>query len=169
MGPLNVIMGPGGRQRVPHESEAGFSSRCRDCSRAHGWASDDVKSESNFVPACHSPERSGFPSDARGAGADRFGLPSVVRGMPGVFSVNHCAELADERRRVAASATVDVRRGCCVIESLAGMAGSVTLFASRSGFHHQLPSLAGLKASTVPHAHLAPQGARRPDLPGILA
>src|SRR5207253_2916345 len=32
---------------------------------------------------CQSPERSGFPLEARGAGAVRFGLPSRVRGVPG--------------------------------------------------------------------------------------
>src|SRR6266853_2813939 len=32
---------------------------------------------------CQTPERSGFPLDARGAGAERFGLPSLFRGVPG--------------------------------------------------------------------------------------
>ena len=27
-----------------------------------------------------------------GAGAERSGVPSAARGMPGVFSVNHCAD-----------------------------------------------------------------------------
>src|SRR5262245_57539445 len=39
----------------------------------------------------HSPERSGLPSGARGAGAVRFGLPPGVRGMPGVGWFSHCA------------------------------------------------------------------------------
>src|ERR1700681_2358010 len=39
----------------------------------------------------HRPERSGLPSGARGAGATRFGLPSAVRGVPGVGWFNHCA------------------------------------------------------------------------------
>src|SRR6185369_2642016 len=39
---------------------------------------------------CHSPERSGLPF-TRGAGADRLGLPSRVRGMPGVGECIHCA------------------------------------------------------------------------------
>ena len=34
--------------------------------------------------ADHVPEKSGWPSRVRGAGADRFALPSLVRGMPGV-------------------------------------------------------------------------------------
>src|SRR5215471_20118510 len=37
------------------------------------------------------PERSGWPSGARGAGAARFGLPSGVRGTPGVGRFSHCA------------------------------------------------------------------------------
>ena len=32
----------------------------------------------------HIPERSVFPSAVRGAGAERFGLPSGVRGTSGV-------------------------------------------------------------------------------------
>src|SRR5262249_60255653 len=41
------------------------------------------------------PERSGLP-DARGAAAFRSGLPSTVRGRPGVFSVIHCASTVIE-------------------------------------------------------------------------
>src|SRR5947207_13204147 len=37
------------------------------------------------------PLRSGWPSDARGAGALRFGLPSAVRGVSGKGSLIHCA------------------------------------------------------------------------------
>ena len=33
---------------------------------------------------CHIPERSGLPSEIRGAGAVRFGVPSGRRGTPGV-------------------------------------------------------------------------------------
>src|SRR5690242_11782054 len=32
----------------------------------------------------HTPERSGFPFAARGAFADKLGLPSAFRGVPGV-------------------------------------------------------------------------------------
>ena len=38
------------------------------------------------------PERSGLPSGSRGAGADMFGLPSVVRGMVERGTLLHCAE-----------------------------------------------------------------------------
>ena len=34
--------------------------------------------------ACHTPERSGLPLEALGALAARFGVPSRVRGVPGV-------------------------------------------------------------------------------------
>src|SRR5689334_10684150 len=37
------------------------------------------------------PERSGLPSAVLGARADRFGLPSRVRGTPGVGYRSHCA------------------------------------------------------------------------------
>jgi hypothetical protein len=45
-------------------------------------------------PGIHSPERSGFPSAVFGAGAERFGLPSGIRGIPAVGYFNHCG--ADE-------------------------------------------------------------------------
>src|SRR5579871_5168787 len=35
------------------------------------------------------PERSGFPSAVRGAGAARLGFPSAVRGRPGVRWFSH--------------------------------------------------------------------------------
>src|ERR1700680_1942990 len=37
------------------------------------------------------PEKSGLPSGVLGAGADRFGFPSLVRGMPEVGWFIHCA------------------------------------------------------------------------------
>src|SRR6266853_2822074 len=40
---------------------------------------------------CQTPERSGLPLDARGAGEERFGLPSRVRGVPGLGWFNHWA------------------------------------------------------------------------------
>src|SRR6185436_16000520 len=38
----------------------------------------------------HSPDMSGLPSAVFGAGADRFGLPSGVRGIPAVGYLSHC-------------------------------------------------------------------------------
>src|SRR5262245_63639486 len=64
-GPLNVIMGPGGRHSVAQESAAGFAARSRDLACAHGCASDDLKSVSYFTSGCQSPERSGLPSAVR--------------------------------------------------------------------------------------------------------
>src|SRR2546423_3815418 len=47
------------------------------------------------------PLRSGWPSDTRGAGALRLGLPSLVRGVSGNGSVIHwaCAVTARPRAR----------------------------------------------------------------------
>src|SRR5437660_12573566 len=47
------------------------------------------------------PLRSGWPSEARGAGALRLGLPSLVRGVPGKGSLIHwaCAVKARPRAR----------------------------------------------------------------------
>src|SRR3989475_10748031 len=38
------------------------------------------------------PERSGLPSGVLGTGAERFGFPSRVRGIPGVGWRSHCAK-----------------------------------------------------------------------------
>src|SRR5579859_7370957 len=52
-----------------------------------------------FTPGlCHTPERSGLPSALRGAGAARFGLPSLVRGVDLSGSFNHCAAKGDSAR-----------------------------------------------------------------------
>src|SRR5262245_56122444 len=45
------------------------------------------------------PLRSGRPSDARGAGALRLGLPSLVRGVPCKGSVPHWASAVKARPR----------------------------------------------------------------------
>src|SRR5437016_12823845 len=47
------------------------------------------------------PLRAGWPSEARGAGALRLGLPSLVRGVPGKGSLIHwaCAVKARPRAR----------------------------------------------------------------------
>src|SRR5215510_3254664 len=47
------------------------------------------------------PLRSGWPSEARGAGALRLGLPSLVRGVPGKGRLIHwaCAVKARPRAR----------------------------------------------------------------------
>src|SRR5437762_5671393 len=40
---------------------------------------------------CQTPDRSGLPLEARGAGADKLGLPSLVRGIPESRVFSHCA------------------------------------------------------------------------------
>ena len=37
----------------------------------------------------HMPEKSGLPPEVLGAGAERSGLPSRVRGIPGVGKLSH--------------------------------------------------------------------------------
>src|SRR5690349_7567849 len=68
---------------------------------AQGWMgnSPGLKSAARLVmylwfclSACQIPERSGLPSDFRGAGAERSGLPSFVRGMPLVGTFSHWAD-----------------------------------------------------------------------------
>src|SRR4051812_23884061 len=64
--------------------------------RAHGWISSGFKSAAMLREylgeiLVHSPDRSGLSSSVRGAGAARFGLPSGVRGKPGVEWCSHCA------------------------------------------------------------------------------
>src|SRR5439155_8475044 len=44
------------------------------------------------LSASQMPEKSGFPSRVRGAGALRFGAPEARRGTPGVSILNHCAD-----------------------------------------------------------------------------
>src|ERR1700720_1687762 len=72
------------------------STRCLTKVCAHGWISSGLRSAVMLAPylaeiLSHTPERSGFPSAVRGAGAVRFGLPPEVRGMPGVGRFSHCA------------------------------------------------------------------------------
>src|SRR6266516_2024888 len=49
---------------------------------------------SRLSAARQSPDRSGLPSTAFGAGADKIGLPSGVRGVFGSFTFTHCANAA---------------------------------------------------------------------------
>src|SRR4051812_6231788 len=57
-----------------------------------------------------SPVKSGLPSGVRGAGADRFGLPSAVFGTLAVGYFSHCAErAADQPRQEAAARANDIR------------------------------------------------------------
>src|SRR5437868_663372 len=50
-----------------------------------------AKSRRYFGFGFQMPDKSGFPSASLGAGAVKFGLPSAVRGTPGVVSFSHWA------------------------------------------------------------------------------
>src|SRR5919201_328416 len=65
------------------------SRRCLYSSAAHGVIGAPSLMSFAMSPmyrpwTSHKPDRSGLPSGVFGAGAVRFGLPSGVRGMPGV-------------------------------------------------------------------------------------
>src|SRR5258708_3363614 len=52
------------------------------------------------------PDKSGLPSDVRGAGAVRFGFPSAVRGIPGVGKLNHWAHRGTASMHAAATIAI---------------------------------------------------------------
>src|SRR5947207_1177691 len=54
------------------------------------------------------PDRSGFPSAVRGAGALRSGLPSAARGTPAVGYFSHWAERVADRDAAHAIARMPV-------------------------------------------------------------
>src|SRR6266853_2133929 len=55
------------------------------------------------------PDRSGLPSGIFGAGAERFGFPSGVRGTPGVGDF-HCADAGTkDAKRSTAPLRIDLR------------------------------------------------------------
>src|SRR2546427_6321757 len=56
-----------------------------------------------FLGPRQMPDRSGLPSAVFGTGADRFGLPSGVRGIPGVVYFSHCAAKGTVSKTAAAS------------------------------------------------------------------
>src|SRR5215813_10931048 len=72
------------------------SRRCLYKASAQGWygTSSGFKSFAMLPtypgPGIHSPVMSGLPSAFFGAAAERFGLPSGVRGIPAVGYFNHC-------------------------------------------------------------------------------
>ena len=66
--------------------------------------------------ARHVPERSGLPSRARGAFADRFGLPSGVRGVPRPAEFGHCADADAVRSTSIARIAVRNERIHCLPE-----------------------------------------------------
>src|SRR5712691_7903870 len=58
------------------------------------WRSLQCAPQFARVSQPHMPLRSGLPSAVSGAGADRFGVSSSLRGTPGVVYSSHWAELA---------------------------------------------------------------------------
>src|SRR5688572_21405380 len=54
------------------------------------------------------PDRSGLPSAVRGAGAERFGLPSGPFGTFGVGCNGHCADSDEDRAITSAPSAVQV-------------------------------------------------------------
>src|SRR6516162_8060570 len=70
------------------------------------------------------PERSGFPSAVRGAGAGRFGFPSGFRGTPASRNAGHCANAGSASTAIITNAEIKLydllisisgsvlRRGC---------------------------------------------------------
>src|SRR5258708_6438073 len=87
---LVLYAGPKGRHRTPIQSLPRSSMRRWTNACAQGWTSPGFRSAAILrsylgETLFHTPERSGLPSDERGAGAERFGLPSFVRGIPGVL------------------------------------------------------------------------------------
>src|SRR5262245_11351664 len=54
------------------------------------------------------PEKSTFPSAVRGVGASRTGLPSAVRGTPGVGYDAHCAPNVDDTATAMATAALSL-------------------------------------------------------------
>src|SRR5439155_11623496 len=57
----------------------------------------------------HMPLRSGLPSGVRGPGADMSGVPSRVRGTPGVGYSSHCADITPETATTM-TAAAEIRR-----------------------------------------------------------
>src|SRR5579864_9565468 len=118
--PRVLIRGtPGGMQRARGSSLCSLSWRCCESALAQGWkgASAGLRSIARSIKcdlyspyklscswASQIPERSGLPSGVLGAGADRLGLPSAVRGVPGAGKFNHWAEAAVEDKRTAHTA-----------------------------------------------------------------
>src|ERR1700730_5525915 len=62
----------------------------------------------DLVLGIHTPDRSGWPSAAFGAGALRSGLPSAPRGTPGVGVSSHCAESGAARMAAKTSPILTV-------------------------------------------------------------
>src|SRR5262249_48247256 len=66
-------------------------------------------------PARQMPDKSGLPSAVRGAGAERFGLPSGKRGTPGVGWLIHCCAIAGaDNAHTSSAAAIPMSRAFIV-------------------------------------------------------
>ena len=60
-------------------------------------------------PRIQMPEKSTLPSAVRGAGASRFGVPSALRGTPGVGYEGHCAPIEGASVAISSAVTPAVK------------------------------------------------------------
>src|SRR5689334_9594590 len=85
--------------------------RCSKSALAHGWygtgsglISAAISRTNLLALGDHTPDRSGLPPAKRGAGAERFGLPSLVRGIASGGTLVHCAQRGiDIKNRIVRS------------------------------------------------------------------
>src|SRR5262245_38689187 len=69
-----------------------------------------IPSHGRSLATCQIPERLGFPSAVRGAGASRFGWPFSSRGIPGVGYFTHCAFSIEDESQSVPSTTITTTR-----------------------------------------------------------
>src|SRR5690242_9200378 len=111
-GAPSIFGTPCGRQLASGSSfECEPSVRWSYSALAHGWngtcsgfRSAAMLRTYLFSFGSQMPDRSGLPSRVRGAGAERFTFPSVVRGMPVVGSFVHWPHSGAASRHTAAPA-----------------------------------------------------------------
>ena len=74
---------------LPKDSERSLNkAAAQGCIGAPPWSA--ARSCRSLLSAArHNPDKSGLPSTAFGAGADKIGLPSGVRGIFGSFTFTH--------------------------------------------------------------------------------
>src|SRR6516162_1049174 len=111
-GAASILGTPWGRQLASGSSlEWEPSMRCSKSALAHvwngtwpGWRSAARLRRYLLALGSQTPERSGLPPANRGAGAERLGRPSPVRGMPESGTLVHCATRGEDIQKTAASA-----------------------------------------------------------------
>src|ERR1700730_2787838 len=115
-----LILGtPWGRQFASGSSrEWAPSMRESNSALAHGWngTSSGLRSAAMFLTylapsGSQIPDRSGLPSADRGRGAERFAVPSAVRGTPVRGILVHCADNdVDIKNKANSAAPTDDER-----------------------------------------------------------